>query len=158
MKRIVSIIGSLHLATRVRTAWWRLWIGHMGRDVRIQGGVHISNPARISIGEGVRINYGVVLAAKGEITIGAHATISSGVIINTAGLVYTNPPEKRDHTIDPVVIEDKVWICSGAIINPGVRIGSHAVVASGAVVTKDVPPYVVVGGVPAAVIKEIPRA
>ncbi|HVW82865.1 MAG TPA: hypothetical protein VHC68_02910 [Candidatus Paceibacterota bacterium] len=129
----------------------------MGRDVRIQGGVHFSTPSQISLGDGVRINYGVVLAAKGEITIGAHSTISSGAIINTAGLVYTNPPERRDHIVAPVVVEDKVWVCSGAIINPGVRIGSHSVVASGAVVTKDVPPYVVVGGVPAAIIKEIRR-
>jgi tetrahydrodipicolinate N-acetyltransferase len=53
------------------------------------------------------------------------------------------------------VIEDDVWLGAGAVITDGVRVGKGAVVAAGAVVTKDVPPHVVVGGVPAKVIKEI---
>jgi len=52
-----------------------------------------------------------------------------------------------------VVIEDDVWIAARAIILPGVRIGKGAVIAAGAVVTKDVPPYTVVGGIPARKIK-----
>ena len=53
-----------------------------------------------------------------------------------------------------VIIEDYAWICSRAIILPGVRIGKGAVIASGAVVTKDVAPYTVMGGIPAAKIGE----
>ncbi|MBC2722396.1 MAG: hypothetical protein HGJ97_06900 [Desulfosporosinus sp.] len=52
----------------------------------------------------------------------------------------------------PVTIDHHSWICSRAIMLPGINIGAYAVVASGAVVTKDVPPYAVVGGVPAKVI------
>jgi len=58
-------------------------------------------------------------------------------------------------TSDDVVISDDVWIGANAVILPGVTIGRHAVIAAGAVVTKDVPDYTVVGGVPAKVIKKI---
>jgi acetyltransferase-like isoleucine patch superfamily enzyme len=56
----------------------------------------------------------------------------------------------------PVVIEDGVWIGEGACILPGVRIGRHAIVGANAVVTRDVPPYTIVGGVPARPLKTLP--
>jgi acetyltransferase-like isoleucine patch superfamily enzyme len=58
-------------------------------------------------------------------------------------------------TAEGVVVEDDVWIGAGAIITDGVRIGQGAVVAAGAVVSKNVPPHTLVGGIPARVLKEI---
>ncbi|MBP9873243.1 MAG: hypothetical protein KBC60_04350 [Haliscomenobacter sp.] len=57
----------------------------------------------------------------------------------------------------PVILEDHVWLATRSMVLKGVRIGKGAVVAAGAVVTKDVPPYTVVAGVPAKVIKHLPR-
>ncbi len=57
----------------------------------------------------------------------------------------------------PVVIGDHVWIGGNSVINPGVKIGEGAVIASGSVVTKDVPPYTLVGGNPAHTIKQIEK-
>jgi acetyltransferase-like isoleucine patch superfamily enzyme len=67
----------------------------------------------------------------------------------------TRPMVEQGVTAEGIVIEDDVWIGAGAIVTDGVRIGKGAVVAAGAVVTKDVPPHTVVGGVPARVIKAI---
>ncbi|HID52295.1 MAG TPA: acyltransferase, partial [Anaerolineae bacterium] len=68
------------------------------------------------------------------------------------------PFTEQGITAQGIVIEDDVWLGAGAIITDGVRVGQGAVVAAGAVVTKDVAPYTVVGGVPARVIKEIDGA
>ena len=65
------------------------------------------------------------------------------------------PSQKRKNHYAPITIGSNVWIGSNAVILPGVTIGEWAVVAAGAVVTKDVPPYTVVGGTPARIIKQV---
>lgn len=157
MRRLIGFIKSLHIPERIRTRYWRLRVKSMGSGVRINGKIAVYGPQGLMIGNGVRMGHGIIMGAKGGITLADHVTLSYGTIINTVGLVYTNPPEKRDHVIKPVHIGEQAWICAGVVINPGVTIGEHAVVAAGAVVVEDVPPYTVVGGVPAKFIKEIPR-
>lgn len=88
--------------------------------------------------------------------IGDNCFIAPGVHIYTA----THPldPIERISRIEfgkPVTIGNNVWIGGCAVINPGVKIGNNVVIASGAVVTKDIPDHVVVGGNPAKVIKYI---
>ena len=84
--------------------------------------------------------------------IGNHVDIASGVMIYNSEHEINS--EDFHAIIAPVEIEDYVFIGPRAIILPGVKIGEGAVVAAGAVVTKDVPEYMVVGGVPAQVIGE----
>jgi maltose O-acetyltransferase len=74
------------------------------------------------------------------------------VIIVTENHKYTKESFKGWEK-KPVIIEDNVWIGYRVIILPGVRVGRNAIIGAGAVVTKDVPPYAIVGGVPAKVIK-----
>ncbi|MFJ5768949.1 sugar O-acetyltransferase [Psychrobacillus sp. NPDC093180] len=111
----------------------------------------------IHIGENFYANFDCVFLDVCEIRIGDNCMIAPGVHIYTA----THPinPIERITGLEsgkPVHIGDNVWIGGRAIINPGVRIGNNAVIASGAVVTKDVPDDVIVGGNPARVIKEVP--
>lgn len=74
-----------------------------------------------------------------------------------ATLNHGESPERRQHTYPaPIVIGKNVWIGANAMITLGVTIGDGAIVAAGAVVTKDVPSMTVVGGVPAKIIKTIP--
>jgi acetyltransferase-like isoleucine patch superfamily enzyme len=106
----------------------------------------------ISIGSDTYVGPRVVLFGAGGIHIGSRVLISPGVVIASHGhsIAPGNVPYSLQNTIfRPVVIEDNVWIGSNATILPGVRIGSGAVVAAGAVVTKDVPGGVLVRGVPA---------
>ena len=94
-----------------------------------------------------------------SVSIGSDVQVGPRVSFETLGhnLVYV-AGKGRGRTSAPIVVEDEVWIGAGAIILGGVTIGRAAVVAAGAVVTKDVPPYTLVGGVPARIIKTIDQS
>lgn len=108
----------------------------------------------INIGEEVFINACCHFQDHGGVTIGDGCQIGHNVVFAT--LNHELEPEKRKTTRPaPIVLGKNVWIGSNATILQGVKIGDNAVVAAGAVVTKDVPPNTVVGGVPAKFIKII---
>jgi acetyltransferase-like isoleucine patch superfamily enzyme len=142
-------------------------------------------PKAISIGDNVYIRKGSRLEAAGlwdggspKITIGNRTSIhlyfhcgaAESVIIGQdvliAGRVYISdhdheydhpllPASKSGLRVAPVIIEDGVWIGEGAVILKGVTVGKRAVIGANAVVTKNVPAYTVVGGIPARVIKKL---
>jgi maltose O-acetyltransferase len=91
----------------------------------------------------------------GEIYIGKHVMIGPKTIIwgRDHGMAMDKPMKHQPHTREKIIIKDDVWIGANAIILKGVTIGTGAVVAAGAVVTKDVPDYAIVGGNPAKIIK-----
>lgn len=94
----------------------------------------------------------------GPVTIGNNVGLAQGILVSALNHNYKNPKMRifsQGVTTSPIVIEDDVWIGGNAVITAGVHIGRHAVVAAGAVVTRDVPEYSVVAGVPAKVIKRI---
>ena len=106
----------------------------VGEDVFINACCHFQDHGGVTIGDGCQIGHNVVFA-----------TLNHGVA-----------PEERKHTIPaPVVLGKNVWVGSNSTILQGVTIGDNAIVAAGAVVTKDVPANTVVGGVPARVLKKI---
>lgn len=106
----------------------------IGKDVFINSGCHFQDQGGIEIGDGALIGHNVVLA-----------TINHDL----------NPKENRKNHYAAIKIGAHVWIGSNATVLPGVTIGDYAVVAAGAVVTRDVPAMTVVGGVPARVLKTI---
>lgn len=103
------------------------------------------------IGEGTWIGAFTVIDGSGGLTIGIGCDISSGAQIYTHSSVRRCVSGRSFPVVEraPVHIGDHVFIGAGAIVNMGVRIGEHSVVGAGAVVSRDVPPYTVVGGVPA---------
>ncbi|WP_421077479.1 acyltransferase [Methanothermococcus sp. Ax23] len=127
----------------------------LGKNVKIYGTLKIIGKGLIEIGDSSTLNEGVILNAKDDIKIGKYCRISSYVQLITAGLDLTKPYANRPHISKPIILEDGVWVCSGAIILPGVRIGEGSVIAAGAVVNKNVPPYELWGGVPARKIKNL---
>jgi len=94
---------------------------------------------------------------ESQITLGDNVAFGHDVKLLTTKHDYTKFGAERmiQSTSLPIIIKDGVWIASSAIILGGVTIGEHAVIACGSVVTEDVPPYEVWGGVPARFIKEI---
>lgn len=107
---------------------------HMGKNVFINSGCHFQDQGGIYIDDGSLIGHEVVIA-----------TLNHDL----------NPTHRADLYPQPVYIGKSVWIGAHATILPGVHIGDGAVVAAGAVITKDVPARTVVGGVPGKIIKEI---
>lgn len=108
----------------------------------------------IHIGRHVFINMGCKFQDQGGIFIGDGALIGHNVVLAT--LNHAMEPERRGDMLPaPIHIGKRVWIGANAAVLPGVTIGDGAVVAAGAVVTKDVPANAVVGGVPAKVIHYI---
>ena len=124
----------------------------MGRGVHFYERYHIRAPKGIRLGDNVNIGPGVLLDGRCGLTVGSGVTISYEAVIWTQSHDYNSPDFAGKGA--PVTIGDRAWICSRAIILPGITVGEGAVVASGAVVTHDVPPYTVVGGVPALIIGE----
>jgi len=117
--------------------------------------------AFIHIGRDSLIGELNVLRGQGGISIGDRVYTAPLVQILAVDHVYADPTRpfiQQGITAEGIVVEDDVWIGAGAIITDGVRIGQGAVVAAGAVVTRDVPPHAVVGGVPARVLKHIEPA
>ncbi|KAA0548115.1 2,3,4,5-tetrahydropyridine-2,6-dicarboxylate N-acetyltransferase [Bacillus sp. BGMRC 2118] len=96
------------------------------------------------VGEGTMIDMGTILG--GRATVGKNCHIGAGTVL--AGVI--EPPSAK-----PVVVEDDVVIGANAVVLEGVTVGKGAVVAAGAIVIEDVPPYTVVAGTPARVIKQI---
>jgi O-antigen/teichoic acid export membrane protein/acetyltransferase-like isoleucine patch superfamily enzyme len=147
------IINSIPSHT-LRLAWYRRVLGwSIAPTATILMGQHIqmagvrSSGRRVSIGMGAVINHGCLLYTTGGLLIGENVSISAGAWLIT-GTHNINDPNFADDYL-PIVIDDYVWIASRATIMPGVTVGRGAIVMAGAVVTHDVEPYAVVGGVPA---------
>lgn len=114
--------------------------------------------SRIRIGRNSLIGEYSIIRGQGGVEIGDRVYTSPYTQVIAVNHVYADPSRpftEQGITAEGIVIEDDVWLGAGAIITDGVRVGRGAVVAAGAVVTKDVPPHTVVGGVPAQVIKRI---
>ena len=132
----------------------RFWLG---RHSVIESFCCINNAVGdVTIGDYTRI--GIHNTIIGPVCIGNHVNLAQGITITALNHNFEDASTRIDEqgiSTKPVVIGDDVWIGANAVILPGVTIGSHCVVAAGAVVTKDVPDNCVVGGVPAKVIKKI---
>lgn len=124
----------------------------IGKGSRVHVGARFYYPPNIKIGDGTIIGDNAFLDGRDKLIIGNHVDIASGVMIYNS----EHDIDSEDfHAIDgPVEIGDYVFLGPRVIILPGVTIGKGAVVAAGAVVTKNVPDYAIVGGVPAQVIGE----
>jgi maltose O-acetyltransferase len=158
MEILIFLISlPLRVVRRLRIAYIKRRLGHLGKGSFLYPGVVISYPQNVFIGEGVSIAPDARLGAssQGSITIGDRCAIAAGTRIVTPTHDPHVLPVARVGINKSVLIGHDVWIGTAAIILPGVTIHDGAIVAAGAVVTKDVPADCMVGGVPARVLKQL---
>ncbi|MBS0028553.1 CatB-related O-acetyltransferase [Chitinophaga sp. 2R12] len=149
----IPVFG-FNLFGKCRIFFTRLLIDKCGDFVVVEKGASFGR--RITLGNYSAI--GVNAWIKGKVTIGNYVLMGPNVTILTQNHIFSRtdtPIYYQGATPEmPVIIEDDVWIGQNVIILPGLRICQGAIVAAGAVVTKDVPPYMIVGGNPARIIKK----
>ena len=171
-KRIHSI---LRYSWRFRSWGWKSILSkpdllvnpsniQIGNNVEIRKGARLetrgekTKQPKIEIGDDTSIHFYFHCGAFQSVKIGKNVLIAGNVYISDHDHVFSDPDVPPLHSgwdIKPVIIEDEVWIGEGAKILKGVRVGKRAVIGANAVVTKDVPPHTIVGGIPAKIIRTI---
>jgi len=131
--------------------------GAFGPGLWLQPPFYCDYGKNIALGERVYFNFNCVVLDVAKVTIGSGTLIAPNVQIYTAG--HPLDWRKRKEGLEfgkPISIGEEVWIGGSSVICPGVSIGSKSIIAAGAVVTKDVPEGMIVGGNPAKIIKPAP--
>lgn len=149
-----DMVGTLP-SRRARMAYYRRSGLSAEARVVIHRGLELRNAGEISIGAGTIIGFDCVLDGRGGLVLGENVNLSSEVAI------WTMQHDHRDPEFGVVArrvfVEDRAWLSFRSTVLPGVTIGEGAVVAAGAVVTRDVPAFAIVAGVPAVQVSERPR-
>ncbi len=142
-----------------RAYGWRRWLlqrfgAELAASSRLRASTRVVHPWLLRMGEHSFLGDRVRVYNLGPVVLGDHSVVSQDVTLCAGTHDYTQPhlPLQRP----PITIGSGVWVCAEAFVGPGVTIGDNAVVGARAVVTKDVPPGVVVAGNPARVVKERP--
>ena len=142
---------------RLRLRLLRPKFALLGNGARVSFQTRILEPAKIRIGERSVIPNWSVLDGRGGLQIGDDCLLGFENIILTSTHESSSidlPIKNQGMYQSPVHIRDDVWTGCRVVVLPGVTIGSRAIIAAGSVVTKDIPPWSVAGGVPARVIRD----
>jgi acetyltransferase-like isoleucine patch superfamily enzyme len=146
--------GRIHIGDHVNVGDRQTWVV----------GLKVYDDARLIIGDYTTINYQTLISVAKEVRIGSHCALAGEIKIFDNNSHSLDWVARRAHLpiteadVAPVIIEDDVWIGSNCIILKGVHVGRGAVIAAGSVVTRDVPEFTLVAGVPARPIKRLPAA
>ena len=154
-RRLVGELNTgYHSHDEVRALLERIWGQPLDASVRMFPPFYTAFVKTNRVGKDVFINFGCTFLDQGGITL------EDGVFIGPGAKILTEhhpeePALRHRLLVKPVVIRCNAWIGAGAMILPGVTVGENAIVAAGAVVTKDVPDNAIVAGVPATVLRTI---
>ncbi len=165
LTRDLFLLNSADLAEKQRI--YDALLGGYENPLWITPPFYVDYGWNIHLGENCEINMGCTFLDAGKITIGSHALIAPNVQIYTAyhpaqaAKRQAAPPAGQEDSFAfcatlaaPVTVEDHVWLGGGAILLPGITVGSHSVIGAGSVVTRDIPPYSVACGNPCRVLRK----
>jgi len=176
-----------HLGIILRRFFYKKYLAECGQGLSTASGCQIRSGKNIVIGNNVNLGLNAQIYASGKetqsIKIGDHLSTNSNIMINAdlGGMIvignnvllgpnvvirasnhtFKNPDlpiKQQGHTAGKIIIEDDVWLGANVVVVPNVIVGKGSVIAAGAVVTKDVEPYSIMGGVPARVISKRGKA
>jgi len=178
----ISITSSIptEIGIRLRAVAYRPLFKKCGRNLRVDSGVTILGFRNISLGDNISImknsyiyahdggeltigdnftlNTNSQLGASfGKIIIGSDCAIAPNCILRASNHRFDNPDipfRKQGHTYGEIILEDDIWIASNSVITADTVIGRSSIIGAGSVVTKDIEPYSIVGGVPAKLIRK----
>lgn len=150
---------TLEIEREKRTKLLKELLGSTGENLYMEPNIRFDYGYNTHVGENFYANFDCTILDVCEVRFGDNCMLAPGVQIYTATHPL-NPIERNSgkEYAKPITFGNNVWIGGSAVINPGVTVGDNVVIASGAVVTKDVPDNVVVGGNPARIIKQIELA
>lgn len=153
LKLTAELNNSYHTMEEIRKLFSQIIGKPVGENFALFPPFHTDCGKNITVGNNVFLNSGCKFQDQGGIRIGDGALIGHNVVLATLNhCMY--PADRSSMLPAPIHIGKRVWIGSNATVLPGVSIGDGAVIAAGAVVTKDVPENTVVAGVPASVIRK----
>lgn len=154
----LALLESALLSDTIRGRLYSRRMKSCGENFLAAPHVHISWTQNLTCGSRVSLNRYTIINAYGGVSIGDDTLIGPFVVIHSANhrFLPNKTIRQSGYDVKPVSIGADVWIGASAIILPGVTIGDGAIVAAGAVVTKNVEPYTVVVGVPAQKLKDRP--
>jgi putative colanic acid biosynthesis acetyltransferase WcaF len=148
----IFINSYLPIPIAIKVALLRLFGAKIGTGLAIKPAVNIKYPWLLTIGNYVWIGEGAWIDNLSEVTIGDNACISQGAMLLTGNHDYKR--STFDLTTRPITLEDGVWIGAKAVVGPGVRCGSHAVLAVNSVATHALNAYGVYQGNPAVLVRQ----
>lgn len=146
----------IYFIARLRAGLWGLLLKKIGSNVDMLNGVVIMSPQKVEIGHDTFLNEFVRIGGQNGVKIGNFVQLSQNVSLISENHKYSNPRfpiKKQGYFGKNIVIEDDVWIGANTVVMSGVTVGQGAIIGANAVVTKNVRPYSIVGGVPAKFIK-----
>ncbi len=152
----LSMKPSVGINSKKRALFYYKTLLKCGESLYVHPHVAIYFPQNVELGDNVYFNRGVFITARENVKIGSNVLIGPYTVINSGNHSYKDPSKlirSQGHKAFPIIIENDVWVGAQSTILPGVTIGEGAIVAAGAVVTKNVEPYTLVAGVPARVVK-----
>ncbi|MDN5098607.1 acyltransferase [Aliarcobacter butzleri] len=178
----ISVLSSIptEIGVRLRYFAYRSFFKKTNGIFRIDSGVTIFGFDNIELGKNVNFaknsyvyanDNGVLIigdnftmnnnsqlgAASGKIVIGNDCSIAPNCVLRASNHAFTNieiPIREQGHTYGEIVVEDDVWVASNCVVTANTRIGKGSIIGAGSVVTKNVEPYSIMGGVPAKLIKK----
>lgn len=157
-EKVRELINNLILfQASLRGLFWKIFLKNCGKNLQIMHDCRILGPSNVKIGNFVYINHNTDIYGQGGVEIGNYVLVGPNTNILSVNHAYSDwklPIGGQGITLKKVIIEDDVWICANVTVLPGVKIGRGSIIGANAVVTKNVAPYSMMGGVPAKLIKK----